>query len=162
MAPPAAAARGTGADDGGAPLRTRVEERLRPFEAGPPTPAAAFALEQELRVAFDAAGRALLGAAFHRGEPVARDQAAAKVRYHRQTYRLNKRTPVKRSGMRWGQETGPVILDLGVAYWSGLWEAAFSRDLAARAVPEPRGVPRANGPRGSQEARRTATRCFAA
>ncbi len=68
----------------------------------------------------------------------------------------------KRSGMRWSHESGQVILDLRVVYLSGLWEEAFACDLAARAVPEPRGVPLANAPRGSQQARRTATRCFAA
>jgi hypothetical protein len=92
MAPPAAAARGTAAGDVWAQLRTRVEERLRQFEEAPATPAAVYALEQELRTAFDAAGRALLEEAFHRREPAARDQAAPKVRYHQQTYRLNKRT----------------------------------------------------------------------
>src|SRR5882724_7553687 len=68
----------------------------------------------------------------------------------------------KRSGMRWGHESGQVILDLRVVYLSGLWEEAFARDLAARVVPQPSGVPLANRPRGSHEARRTATRCFAA
>jgi hypothetical protein len=68
----------------------------------------------------------------------------------------------KRSGMRWAHESGQGILDPRAVYLSGLWEEAFACDLAARAVPEPRGVPRANAPRGSQQARRTATRCFAA
>src|SRR5437762_761220 len=58
MAPPAAAARGAAAGDVWAQLRTRVEARLRQFEEAPPTPAAVYALEQELRAAFDAAGRA--------------------------------------------------------------------------------------------------------
>jgi hypothetical protein len=66
----------------------------------------------------------------------------------------------KRSGMRWGHESGQVILDLRVVYLSGLWEEAFARDLAARAVPEPRGVPRADVPTRSHEAGRTATRCL--
>jgi hypothetical protein len=64
--------------------------------------------------------------------------------------------------MRWGHESGQVILDLRVVYLSGLWEEAFAGDLAARAVPEPRGVPRASVPRGSHAARRTAARGFAA
>lgn len=93
MAPPAAAARGMAAGDVWTELRTRVEERLRPFEQRPPTPAAVYALEQALRAAFDAAGRALLAEAFHRCEPAAREQAPPQVRYHRQTYRRNKRTP---------------------------------------------------------------------
>jgi hypothetical protein len=93
MAPPAAAARATAADDVWTQLRTRVEEELRQFQAGPPTPAAAHALEKSMRDAFEAAGRAVLAAAFHRCEPADRGQAAPRVRYHQQTYRLNKRTP---------------------------------------------------------------------
>src|SRR2546423_12940436 len=93
MAPPAPAARDTDAPDVWAPLRTRVEQQLRQFAATPPTPATALALEQALHAAFDAAGRALLQAAFHRCEPAAPDRAAPKVRYQKQTYRRNKRTP---------------------------------------------------------------------
>jgi hypothetical protein len=93
MAPPAAAARGTAANDVWAQLRARVAEGLRQFEAGPPTPAAAYALEKELRAALDAAGRTLLEEAFQHREPAARAEAAPKVRYRKQTYRLNKRTP---------------------------------------------------------------------
>ncbi|MBD0275477.1 MAG: hypothetical protein ICV73_26550, partial [Acetobacteraceae bacterium] len=112
-APPAAAARDTAAADVWAQLRTRVEQRLRQFEASPPTPAAVYDLEQELRAAFDAAGRALLEAAFHRREPAARDRAAPKVRYRRQTYRRNKRTPA-----RVATSFGPITL------WSWLYLAA--------------------------------------
>jgi len=93
MAPPAGAARATAAGDLWTQLRAQVEGRLRQFEAGPPTPADAYGLEKDLRAAFDAAGRALLEEAFHCREPAARDRAAPKVRYHKQTYRLNKRTP---------------------------------------------------------------------
>src|SRR5205807_3373769 len=110
MAPPAAAARGIASDDVWAQLRTRVEERLRQFEAGAPTPAAVYALEQEVRAAFDAAGRALLEEAFHRCEPAARDQAAPKVRYHKQTYRINKRTKAEVA-----TSFGPITL------WSWLY-----------------------------------------
>jgi len=113
MAPPAAAARGTAAGDVWAQLRTRVDERLRHFEAAAPTPAAVYALEQELRAAFDAAGCALLEQVFHRCEPAARDQAVPKVRYHRQTYRLNKRTPAAVA-----TSFGPITL------WSWLYLAA--------------------------------------
>src|SRR5947209_5247178 len=91
--PPAAAARGTAGGDVWTQLRTRVEQCLRQFEQRPPTPVAVYALEQELQAAFDAAGRALLAETFHRGEPAAKDQAAPRVRYHKQTYRINKRTP---------------------------------------------------------------------
>jgi hypothetical protein len=68
----------------------------------------------------------------------------------------------KRSGMRWEPESGQVILDLRVVYVRGLWDEAFARDLATRAVPEPVGVPRPNAPKGSHGARRTEKRCFAA
>jgi hypothetical protein len=110
MIPPAAAARGTPFDDVWAQLRTQVEERLRQLEAGPPTPAAVYALEKDLRAAFDAAGRALLEAVFNRREPAAKDQVAPKVRYHQQTYRINKRTPAKVA-----TSFGPVTL------WSWLY-----------------------------------------
>ena len=113
MAPPAVAARETGAGDVWGQLRTQVEQRLREFEAGPATPAAVYGLEKELRAAFDAAGRALLEEAFHRREPAARDQAAPKVHYHRETYRLNKRTKAE------------VATSFGlVTLWSWLYLAA--------------------------------------
>src|SRR4051812_41480996 len=67
-------------------ITARVEEGLRQFEAGPPTPAALYALEKERRAAFDVAGRALLTEAFRRREPAARDRAAPKVRFRRETY----------------------------------------------------------------------------
>jgi hypothetical protein len=43
----------------------------------------------------------------------------------------------KRSGMRWAQETGQIILDLRVTYLSGVWKEAFAADLASRELPEP-------------------------
>src|SRR5437764_787927 len=92
MAPPAAAAREMASDDLFAQLRTRVEECRRRFEASPPTPAAAYTLEKELKAALDEAGRSLLEETFNRQEPAAKDQAAPRVRYHKQVYRLNKRT----------------------------------------------------------------------
>jgi hypothetical protein len=76
-----------------AQLRTRVEELQRRFEASPATPAAAYTLEKELQAAFDEAGRSFLEDTFNRREPAAKDQAAPRVRYHKQTYRINKRTP---------------------------------------------------------------------
>lgn len=92
MASPAPAARATATADVWAQLRARVEGQLRQFAAGPLTPAATYALEQELRAALDAAGRALLAEAFQGREPAARDQVAPQVRYHKETYRRNKRT----------------------------------------------------------------------
>lgn len=48
----------------------------------------------------------------------------------------------KRSGMRWGRESGQVVADVRVAYLSGVWEEAWARDLASREVPEPLGPAR--------------------
>jgi hypothetical protein len=110
MATTATAARDTAAGDVWGQLRAQVEERLRQFAAAPPTPASTYTLEKELRAAFDAAGRALLQDAFQRCEPAARDQAAPQVRYHKQTYRLNKRTPAAVA-----TSCGPITL------WSWLY-----------------------------------------
>src|SRR5260370_29882437 len=43
----------------------------------------------------------------------------------------------KRSGMRWGRQSGQVILDLPVGYLSALWTDPFARDLAHPPVPAP-------------------------
>jgi hypothetical protein len=110
MAPPAAAAREVVGDDVFVQLRRRVEELQRRFEADPPTPAAAYTLEKELKAAFDEAGRSLLEETFNRREPAARDQAAPRVRYHKQTYRINKRTPAEVA-----TSFGPITL------WSWLY-----------------------------------------
>ena len=110
MAPPVVAARGTAFGDALTQLRTRAEERLRQFEESPPTPAAVYTLEKELQAVLDEAGRAILVEAFHRREPAAKDQAAPRVRYHKQTYRLNKRTPAEIA-----TSFGPITL------WSWLY-----------------------------------------
>jgi hypothetical protein len=110
MASPAQAARERGCGDVLAPLRTQVEELRQRFEASPPTPAAAYTLEKELQAAFAAAGRSLLEELFNGREPAARDQAVPRVRYHQQTYRLNKRTPAEVA-----TSFGPITL------WSWLY-----------------------------------------
>jgi len=76
-------------------LRVQAEERLRQFQQGPPTPRAAYTLEKDLKAVFDEAARALLQQAFNRLEPPDKRQAAAKVRYQGQTYRINKQTPAE-------------------------------------------------------------------
>jgi len=95
MAAPAAAARAATPDDVFARLRARVEERLRRFQEGAVTPAATYTLEKELRAALDEAGRTLLEQTFNGLEPVDKGAAAARVRYQKQSYRLNKRTPAE-------------------------------------------------------------------
>jgi len=92
MAPPVVAARDLASGDLFAQLRTQVEELQRRFEASPPTPAAAYTLEKDLQAACDGLGCSLLEETFNRQEPATKDQAAPRVRYHKQTYRLNKRT----------------------------------------------------------------------
>jgi hypothetical protein len=92
MVTPAPAATEAAPSDVFARLREQAEERLRQFRHSPPTPAAAYALEKELKAVFDGAARALLQQAFNRLEPDDKSQAGAKVRYRGQTYRINKKT----------------------------------------------------------------------
>jgi hypothetical protein len=68
----------------------------------------------------------------------------------------------KRSGMRWQRESGQVILDLRVLYLSGIWEAAFATELAARDWPEPRGAARRPVEKESPQATAAASSCLAA
>src|SRR3954454_22549056 len=95
IAPPAPAATATAPGDPFVRLRVQAEERLRQFQQGPPTPRAAYTLEKDLKAVFDEAARALLQQAFNRLEPPDKRQAAAKVRYQGQTYRINKQTPAE-------------------------------------------------------------------
>jgi hypothetical protein len=88
----------------------RVEERLRQFAESPPTPATVYTFEKDLQAAFDEAGRALLAETLSGGEPTAKDQAAPRVRYHKQTYRINKRTKAEVA-----TSFGPITL------WSWLY-----------------------------------------
>jgi hypothetical protein len=43
---------------------------------------------------------------------------------------------LKRSGMRWGNEFGQVIVDLRVIYLSGIWDDVVRRDLRSRPLPQ--------------------------
>jgi hypothetical protein len=58
----------------------------------------------------------------------------------------------KRSGMRWEHESGQVILDLRVIQLSGIWDAAFAADLAARELPQPLGSSTRRAQAGSPQA----------
>lgn len=112
-ATPAPAASTAAPDDVWTRLRLQVEERLRQFQEGAVTPAATYALEQELKAAFDAAARALLEQTLNGLEPAAPAEADPKVRYQRQTYRRNKRTKAEVA-----TTFGPITL------WSWLYLAA--------------------------------------
>jgi hypothetical protein len=94
-------------------LGARVEERLRQFRQSAVTPAATYALEQELHAAFNEAARALLEQTLNRLEPARAAEADPKVRYQRQAYRRNKRTKAEVA-----TTFGPITL------WSWLYLAA--------------------------------------
>jgi hypothetical protein len=68
----------------------------------------------------------------------------------------------KRSGMRWQRASGQVILDLRVLYLSGIWDAVFAADLAAREMPTPHRVLRRAAHEGSSRAFTRAYPHFAA
>ncbi len=74
-------------------LRQRVQQRQGQFREGPITPLACYELEKELQAALAEVGRELLQEEFNRVESADKQQAAAKVRYQKETYRINKRTP---------------------------------------------------------------------
>src|SRR4051812_5262128 len=91
-ATPAPAATAAAPSDVFAQLRAQAEDRLRRFQEGTPTPLATYTLEKELKAVFDEAARALLQHEFNRLEPEDKRQAAPKVRFRGQTYRINKKT----------------------------------------------------------------------
>ena len=68
----------------------------------------------------------------------------------------------KRSGMRWSQESGQVILDLRTTYLSGIWEESYAAALAAREIPEPIGLIGTNRQPGSCASPRDTISRFAA
>src|SRR5581483_3118858 len=74
-------------------LRQQAHARLQQFRDQPITPLAARDLEKDLHDLLQAAGRDLLADAFNGLEPADKAQAAPRVRFRRQTYRINKRTP---------------------------------------------------------------------
>jgi hypothetical protein len=94
-------------------LRQHAHERLQLFRQGPVTPQTAYDFEKDLKEVFDEAARTLLEQEFNRLEPDDKQQAAPKVRYHRQTYRINKKTKAEVATC-----FGPITL------WSFLYLAA--------------------------------------
>jgi hypothetical protein len=73
-------------------VQQAVQEQLQKFRAQPITPAATYQLEKDLKTAFDQAAREILEAELNDVEPADKQQATPKVRYHKATYRINKRT----------------------------------------------------------------------
>jgi len=73
-------------------LRERVQECQRKFQARSATPPSCYDFEKELKTALDEAGRELMDEALGCLESADQKQAAPRVRYHKETYRINKRT----------------------------------------------------------------------
>jgi hypothetical protein len=73
-------------------LSQAVQRRLQQFREHPVTPQSAYELERDLKSILDGAGRDILQEEFNRLEPDQKEQAAPKVRYRRQSYRINKKT----------------------------------------------------------------------
>lgn len=73
-------------------LRAVVHQRLQEFRGGDITPLAALELEHDLKRLFDQTARDLLQEEWQQLEPATKEEASPRVRYHKQTYRINKRT----------------------------------------------------------------------
>lgn len=73
-------------------LRERVQEIRQKFRDEPVTPATTYQFEKDVKAAFDQAGCEIMEEDLNRVEPADKQQAAPKVRYHKATYRINKRT----------------------------------------------------------------------
>lgn len=86
-------------------LRTEIDNRLHQFRHAPVTPQAAFDLEKDLQRFFDVAGAEILQQEFNRLEPDDKQQASPRVRYQRQIYRINKKTPATIATL-----FGPIVL----------------------------------------------------
>lgn len=91
-------------------LGEAVQRRLQQFREHPVTPQSAYELECDLKTILDAAGRDILHEEFNRLEPDDKKQAAPKVRYRGQTYRINKKTKAELA-----TSFGPITL------WSFLY-----------------------------------------
>lgn len=73
-------------------LRQRVRERCQQFTRGSITPLSTYQWEKDLRMLFDEAGREAVEQELNRLEPEDKKQAAPRLRYRKQKYRINKRT----------------------------------------------------------------------
>ena len=73
-------------------LRQRVQEIRQKFREQPVTPAATYQFEKDVQAEFDQAGCEIMEEDLNHVEPADKKQAAAKVRFHKATYRINKRT----------------------------------------------------------------------
>ncbi len=74
-------------------LQQQVHEKTCEFRSRPITPLTLYQFEKSLRASLDAVGHAILEQTLNELEPKDRAEAAPKVRYHKERYRINKRTP---------------------------------------------------------------------
>jgi hypothetical protein len=82
-------------DDWSERLKARIEERRKQFRTQPLTPLAAREFEKDLKAAADEALREILEEDFNRLEADDKKLLPPKVRYHKETYRINKKTPAE-------------------------------------------------------------------
>jgi hypothetical protein len=73
-------------------VERRVAEITAKFRQEPTTPAAANEFEKELKKALDAAGRDILQEELNRLQSDDRQEMPGRIRYHKETYRINKKT----------------------------------------------------------------------
>jgi hypothetical protein len=70
----------------------KLEACIQKFRQQTATPVTAYAFEKELKTVLDETGREILEQEFNRLEPEDKKQAVPRVRYHRENYRINKKT----------------------------------------------------------------------
>lgn len=112
-----------------APLAARIAELTEQFRRGPITPQSTYEFEKRLKAALAGAGRSIVEDEFNRLEFDDHKQAAPKVRFQGETYRINKKTPtivatsfgaiVVRSFLYLNEEAGepglhPLLVQLGI------------------------------------------------
>ena len=78
-----------------AAFQERVADAIERFRSEPVTPQRFLDLEKTLKAVADDACRAILECEANQAEPDDRQAAPAKVRYHKETYRINKKTPAR-------------------------------------------------------------------
>jgi hypothetical protein len=76
-------------------LERRKQEAVQCFRGAPPTPQSFLALEMALKQCSDDACRQILEQEVNRLEPDHKDEMPAKVRYQKERYRINKKTPAQ-------------------------------------------------------------------
>jgi hypothetical protein len=91
-------------------LRQRAQQCRQKFRGQAVTPLAVYEMEKEMRAALDEAGQEWLAEELNSVEAADKAQAAPRVRYHKETYRINKRTPATIA-----TSFGPIVL------WSFLY-----------------------------------------